>query len=271
MRNIRLTVSYDGTSFQGWQIQPNGRTIQAELRDAIEKATGEPSVPTAAGRTDSGVHALGQVVNFHTRSELSAVTLARALNAYLPPAIVVREAIESTPSFDAGRDACGKMYRYVYHDARPPDAFVRPFSWQVRTKLDEGRMREAAAAIVGTHDFRCFETEWPNRASSVRTVRSARVVRLGNGVYLDVEADGFLYNMVRSIAGTLYEVGRGRREPGWVEDVLRAGERGLAGPTAPPRGLFLVRVDYPANGRDEPPPRAETLALTHGEGTPHSC
>ena len=244
MRTVRLLVSYDGTGYCGWQIQPNGPTIQQELTNAIAKVTGHASRPVASGRTDSGVHALGQVVHFCTESTLPAQVLARALNANLPEQIVVREALDAQAGFDACRDATGKAYRYVYQDGPVPDVFARRYCWKVRGRLDVARMARGASFLEGTHDFRCFETEWPNRASSVRTVRQCRLSRNGDFVHLDVEADGFLYNMVRAIAGTLYEIGRGKWPAERACQILESGDRALAGPTAPARGLFLVRVEY---------------------------
>lgn len=245
MRTIRLRISYDGTGYVGWQIQPNGPSIQQELTEAIERITGQRSIPVASGRTDAGVHALGQVAHFTTDSNLDADALVRALNANLSSQIVVHSAEAVDPSFDAVRHAINKHYRYVFHDGLVANVFMRQYCWKVRSRLDVGRVSEAARGLLGTHDFRCFETEWPNRASSVRTIRRCQATRLADFVYLDVEADGFLYNMVRAIAGTLREVGRGRWPPERIGRILESGDRSLAGPTAPAHGLFLVRVDYP--------------------------
>src|SRR5436305_11060093 len=181
MRNIRFTLGYDGTDFAGWQTQPGRRTVQETLEAAIARVTQEERVRVnASGRTDSGVHAVGQVVNFHTHSPLAADVLLRAVNAHLPPDVVVRAADEVAPEFDANRDAVRKLYRYVIHDGPVPDPFLRKYAYHVRRRLDHDAMRRASRCLVGTHDFRCFETEWPNRASSVRTVLFLGVSRAGD-------------------------------------------------------------------------------------------
>ena len=244
-RNVKLTLSYDGTDFAGWQTQPNGRTVQATLEAALASITGETGVRmNASGRTDSGVHAVGQVANFRTESTIPATSLLRALNAKLPHDVVVREAVDVAESFDANRDAVRKLYRYVIHDGPVPSPFLRKYVCSSHWSLDAAAMSAAARCLVGTHDFRCFETEWPNRATSVRTITHLAVNRFGEHVWIDVEADGFLYNMVRAIAGTLMNVGRGYWPIERVAEILAAGDRTLAGPTAPPQGLFLMRVTY---------------------------
>jgi tRNA pseudouridine38-40 synthase len=245
MRNFRLTLSYDGTDFHGWQTQPGFRTVQETLEQAIAALTGEQGVRVnASGRTDTGVHAVGQVVNFRSATRLEPVRLRSALNAHLPDDVCVRQAEVVADDFDANRDAVRKLYRYVLHDGDVPDLFMRRYCHHCRHRLDALAMTRAAEALVGTHDFRCFETEWPNRASSVRTITHLAVNRFGDWIWLDVEADGFLYNMVRAIAGTLINVGRGFWPEGHVAAVLAAGDRTQAGPTAPACGLFLMRVSY---------------------------
>ena len=244
MQTFKLGISYDGTGYCGWQIQPNGRSIQEELTDAVAKVTGQRIAPVASGRTDSGVHALGQVAHLRLETRLPPNVLQRALNANLSDQIVIQSMEIAPDDFDAVRHAKWKLYRYVYHDGALPDVFLRSYCWKVRTRLDESSMNKAASYLQGTHDFRCFETEWPNRANSIRTVRKCRLSRLGDLLYLDVEANGFLYNMVRAIAGTLYEVGRGQWEIEKVLEVLQSGDRTLAGPNVPAQGLFLVHVSY---------------------------
>ncbi len=209
MRNFRLTLSYDGTDFHGWQTQPGQRTVQQVLEEAIERLTGERLRVNASGRTDTGVHAVGQVVNFRSETALAPDVLLRALNAHMPEDVIVREAAEAPLDFDANRHAKRKLYRYVIHDGAVPDLFMRRYCHHSRYRLDAAAMARAAAVLRGRHDFRCFETEWPNRASSVRTVTHLALNRMGGWLWLDVEADGFLYNMVRAIAGTLLNVGRG--------------------------------------------------------------
>lgn len=245
MTNFRLTLSYDGTDFHGWQTQPGLRTVQETLEAAIGAVTREPRVRVnASGRTDTGVHALGQVVNVRSETKLSAEVLHRAVNANLPEDVVVRSCEPADDAFDANRDAVAKLYRYTIHDGPVPDLFSRRYCHHSRHSLDAGAMAEAAGALLGTHDFRCFETEWPNRATSVRTISLAKVAREGEFVTLEVEADGFLYNMVRAIAGTLMNVGRGYWPVGEMAAIVAAGDRTRAGPTAPARGLCLVRVTY---------------------------
>jgi tRNA pseudouridine38-40 synthase len=244
MRNIKLTLSYDGTDFFGWQTQPGFRTVQETVEAAIAALTGERVHANASGRTDTGVHAVGQVVNFYTISQHTPDVLSRALNAHLPSDVVVREAVDVPQAFDANRDAKRKLYRYVINDGPTPDPFLRRYCHQSRHALDADAMRRAAQCLLGRHDFRSFETDWPNRMSSVRTITHIAVSRLGNWIWLDVEADGFLYNMVRAIAGTLENVGRGYWPEGKVAEILQAGDRRLAGPTVPSQGLFLMRVTY---------------------------
>jgi tRNA pseudouridine38-40 synthase len=245
MRNLRLTLSYDGTDFHGWQTQPGLRTVQQTLEEAIADLTREPRVRVnASGRTDTGVHAVGQVVNFRTSSPLAPDVLLRAINARLPADVVVRSAEEVHESFDANRDALCKLYRYVIHDGEVPDLFMRRYCHHSRYRLDAAAMARAAEALRGRHDFRCFETQWPNRASSVRTITHLALNRFADWLWLDVEADGFLYNMVRAIAGTLINVGRGYWPESHVAALVAAGERTQAGPTAPAQGLFLMRVTY---------------------------
>ncbi|MFO0927664.1 MAG: tRNA pseudouridine(38-40) synthase TruA [Gemmataceae bacterium] len=245
MRNFRLVLSYDGTDFHGWQTQPAQRTVQQTLESALAALTGEERVRVvASGRTDTGVHAIGQVVTFHSATRIDPPKLLRAINAHLPDDVVVRSVEVVPDEFDANRDAVRKLYRYVIHDGPVVDLFQRRYCHHSRYPLDARGMAEAATVLRGTHDFRCFETEWPNRASSVRTITHVAVNRFGEWLWLDVEADGFLYNMVRAIAGTLMNIGRGFWPVEHLADVLRTGDRTRAGPTAPAKGLFLIRVTY---------------------------
>ncbi len=243
-RNLKLVLSYDGTDFHGWQTQPAQRTVQQTLEDAWAALTGERLRVNASGRTDTGVHAVGQVVNLRSRTALPPEVLVRALNAHLPADVVVREAADVAADFDANRDALRKLYRYVLHDGPVPDLFLRRYCQHTRYRLDAAAMARAAAPLRGRHDFHSFETDWPNRATSVRTVTHLAVNRMGDWVWLDVEADGFLYNMVRAIAGTLIQIGRGYWPESRVAAILEAADRTRAGPTAPAQGLFLMRVTY---------------------------
>ena len=245
MRNIKLTLSYDGSDFNGWQTQPGFRTVQETLEKAIAKLTGEERIHVnASGRTDAGVHAVGQVANFFSTTRHAPEVLVRAINAHLPADVVVRAAADAPEAFDANRDAKRKLYRYVIHDGPVPDVFLRRYYCQSKHRLDAAAMRRAAEPLKGRHDFHSFETDWPNRMSSVRTIAHLSVNRAGDWIWLDVEADGFLYNMVRAIAGTLMNVGRGYWPPSKVAEILNAEDRRQAGPTAPARGLFLIRVTY---------------------------
>jgi tRNA pseudouridine38-40 synthase len=244
MRNIKLTLCYDGTDFHGWQRQPGLRTVQQSLEEAIYQLSGCRTATTASSRTDAGVHALGQVVHFLTASRHSTETIQRGLNALLPRDIRVLDAQEKPQAFHATLDARSKRYRYVVDNGRIASPFQLRYSWHVHARLDAAAMDRAGQRLLGRHDFRSFETDWPNRLSSVRTIVDLKVERSESFVTIEVEADGFLYNMVRSIVGTLKLVGSGKRPEAWVSDVLAAESRILAGPTAPPQGLFLVRVNH---------------------------
>ncbi|MBI3822159.1 MAG: tRNA pseudouridine(38-40) synthase TruA [Planctomycetes bacterium] len=245
MRNFKLLLSYDGTDFQGWQTQPGYRTVQETLETALCALTGETKIRVnASGRTDAGVHALGQVVNFYSAMHVPFFKLLGAINAHLPDDIVVRSVEEMPQAFDANRDAIRKLYRYVIHDGPVPSPFLRKYCCQTKRPLDAAAMARAAAVLQGRHDFHSFETEWPNRNSSVRTITHLSVNRAGEYIWIDVEADGFLYNMVRTIAGTLMHVGRGHWPESKVAEILQAEDRAQAGPTAPAQGLFLMRVTY---------------------------
>jgi tRNA pseudouridine38-40 synthase len=246
MRNIKLLIAYDGTDFSGWQRQPDRRTVQQVLEEAIGQLTGTIPATNASGRTDAGVHALGQVVHFYTASRHAPGVFVKALNALLPADVRVKGACEVPQSFHATLDAKTKLYRYVIDNGPIADPFQLRHAYHVHNRLDIHAMNRAGGALKGRHDFHSFETNWPNRTSSVRTITHLAVSRMGDFVWVDVEADGFLYNMVRSIAGTLILVGLGRRPEEWVAEALSAEDRAAAGPTAPPQGLFLVRVNYEA-------------------------
>ncbi len=265
MRSVKLTLAYDGTAYAGWQVQPDCTSVQEVLETAVEKVTGRKSRVLASGRTDAGVHALGQVVSLQTDSTLAPEVLRRALNAELPGDVAVLEVAEAPDGFHAIRDAVRKRYRYVIHDGPIRDVFARHYCWHFRHgRLDAEAMHRAAMVLLGTHDFRSFQSSGAERESTVRTASDIFVRRAGADVgfvgqdslpgqgragggeriALEVEADGFLYNMVRAIVGTLVEVGRGARNEHWPGEVLLAADRSAAGPTAPPQGLFLVNVDY---------------------------
>lgn len=245
MRNFKLTVRYDGTDFFGWQTQPGFRTVQETLEQAIVAITREERVrANCSGRTDSGVHALGQVVNFFSGTRLEPAKLVKAINSQLPDDVAVLDCEEMGQSFCANKDAVAKRYRYVINDTRIPDPFFRRYAYQPRRNVDHEVMHRAAQVLVGRHDFRCFETEWPNRLTSIRTIQDIAVTRHEETVRIEVQADGFLYNMVRAIAGTLYQIGRGYWPEGKMREILDGMDRREAGPTAPPQGLFMLWVRY---------------------------
>ena len=271
LRTLKLTIAYDGTAYAGWQVQPSKPTVQQTLENAIAKVTGQHVRTLASGRTDAGVHALGQVVGFRTDSTLPPEALLRAINANLPHDVAVLDVAEAPEGFHAICHVVRKRYRYVIHNGPVREVFCRHFAWHyVYGRLDADAMRRAAAALPGTHDFSSFESSGSARKTSVRTVFDLTVERgragdifpspFGRGaggegraggrndfITIEIEADGFLYNMVRAIVGTLVEVGRGARPERWPGEVLRAADRRLAGPTAPPQGLFLVNVEYEAS------------------------
>lgn len=248
MRCLKITLAYDGTDYVGWQWQENGRSIQQVFEQAWREVTGEERRATASGRTDAGVHALGQVVSMTTTNELPDETLLRALNANLPRDVVVLEVAAVPEGFHAIRDATGKRYRYVMQPGRIPDVLARRYCWFVPHELNADSMGAAAEHLLGRHDFASFQTAGADRKSTIRTVTDVQLRRaagpLLEQIVFEIAADGFLYNMVRAIVGTLVEIGRGAQPPSWMEDVIQASSRKLAGPTAPPQGLFLVRVDY---------------------------
>lgn len=245
MRNIKLTIEYDGSRYHGWQAQKNAVTIQEVVQESIQSVTQEDVTLYASGRTDAGVHAVGQVASFRTSTEIPASKLVHAINARLPSDIAIREAEDVDAKFHACRSAKRKTYRYsiLTSDVRRP--FAHNASHLVRRKLDVEKMRAGAAFLIGQHDFRAFESK-SSGEDAIRTVHRVDIVEEAQGdlVNVYVTGSGFLYNMVRAIVGTLLLVGCGKLEADEVAGIVRSRERSAAGPTAPARGLCLMTVEY---------------------------
>lgn len=243
-RNIRLLLEYDGSGFKGFQIQPEGRTVQGALQEGLAKLTGERVKVIGASRTDTGVHALGMVANFHTGSGIPAEKFAPALNSVLPADVRVLESGEAAADFHARCSAVEKTYRYLVYRRTAGAVLQRNYSLVLTSPLDVEAMREAAGCLVGTHSFKSFCASRSGVKNFVRTVRQLEIDEQGERLVFTITADGFLYHMVRNIAGTLLLVGSGKMRPGELKEILLAEDRGKAGPTAPAQGLYLVRVGY---------------------------
>ena len=244
-RTLKLTIAYDGTRFVGWQRQADGESIQGLLEDALARFEGAPVTVHGAGRTDAGVHALAQVASVRVTCTHDTATLTRALNAQLPGDLRVVSVEEAEPDFHARFSATAKTYRYVIRNAPLAMPFERAYVWHLPERLDLAAMQEAAALVVGTHDFAAFQSVGTETPGSVRTIIRSAVRQVEPGlVAYEVTGEGFLRYMVRALTGTLVEIGRGWREPGSMGDLVTGGRRADAGATAPPHGLFLVAVDY---------------------------
>jgi tRNA pseudouridine38-40 synthase len=245
MRNIKLTIEYDGTDYFGWQIQKRKPTVQGEIKKVLERILQEKITLTGAARTDSGVHALSQVANFKTTNEkLSAESLNKALNSLLPSDIVIKEVKEVPNSFHARYDARSKIYRYQILNQFFPSALERRFSWHIPGPLHWRKIREAIKYFVGKHDFSLFSVSGSSRKNKQCTVRDFRIRKVKNLYVLQIEADYFLYKMVRRMVGVLIEVGRGKMEPEYISPLLHKKASTLRAQTAPPHGLFLAKVKY---------------------------
>jgi tRNA pseudouridine38-40 synthase len=243
---VRMTVAYDGTGFRGFYANEGVKTVGGTLTSAIRKILGYPVDLTCAGRTDKGVHAWGQVVSFDAEEfGLDLVALRRSLNRMLGPAIVVREAAKAQSTFDARRSAVARRYRYTVLNRPVPDPFLARTSWHVADPLDLRALTLACDPVIGEHDFSSFCRLPDENASLVRTVRDARWIDLGDDVLrFDVDAVAFCHQMVRSLVGTMVEVGRGRKKAGDMSGIVRAHDRAAAGQPAPPHGLCLWEVVY---------------------------
>lgn len=243
-RNIRLILRYDGTNYAGWQFQKNAKTLQQVLEGALEKITGAKVKLTGSGRTDSGVHAKYQVANFKTKSRLSLGSLKAAINSYIPKDILVTAIKEVSLKFDSQRHAKLKHYRYAVTTSRFTDPFLRHFVARFSYQLNISSMRRAAKALSGRHDFKPFQASGSVERNTVRTIKKIRIGENGDLVFIDIWADGFLYNMARTMAGTLLEIGRGKLPERRVKEILLKKDRRLVGPTAPAKGLCLMKVEY---------------------------
>ncbi len=253
-RNILLTIEYDGSQFSGWQIQPNAVTVQGTLEEALSKFCDIPVKLNGTSRTDAGVHALGQRAGFSGDFGIPLDKLVFAVNNYLAGgmnslnhvgSVRIKEAEEMAPGFHARFDAKGKKYRYIISREKPADIFRRKYAYSVTKPLDIEAMREAAQQMVGTHDFKAFQSSGGHeRKTTVRTIYRLTVEEKGDDLVIEVSGDGFLYNMVRIIVGTLVDIGTGRLAKEQVKDIIESKDRQRAGHTAPAEGLYLVEVYY---------------------------
>ena len=260
MRNLKLTLSYDGTDFAGWQVQPGRTTVQGELASAIGRLSGENVLPQGSGRTDAGVHALAQVASFATASAIPAENWMRALNDILPPSIRVLDASEAPPEFHARKSARAKTYRYRIHRGAVCPPFLARYVWHYPYPLNEAAMAAAAGVVVGEHDFTSFAAVDSERVermaaaenvhttdvktTNIRTIYSSNWIREGEELIYTVRGSGFLHHMVRNLVGTFLLIGKGTVTQEDLRRILQARERTAAGPTAPASGLYLVEVEY---------------------------
>lgn len=246
-RWFKLTIAYDGREFEGWQRQNTKRTVQHEMEKALARLMGRHITLLASGRTDAGVHAMGQVVSFDADTRHSTETIRRALCNYLPEDISILRVQEMAGKFRSVADSIRKRYRYVLQDGQKRDVFARHYAWHSWRVLNVEAMRQAAQPLIGTHDFVAFEGSGSRRVGTVRTIYDLTVERLPDPhfgrVQIEIEADGFLYNMVRNIVGTLVDVGQAKRPITHAKDALESKDRTRAGMTAPPQGLYLLWVE----------------------------
>lgn len=253
-RNILLTIEYDGSGFSGWQRQPGARTVQGELERVLSKVCGCEISLNGTSRTDAGVHALGQRASFKGEFGIPTDKIMLAANNLLAGGqnsqkgvgdVRITEVCEKPAEFHARFDSKGKTYRYIIRNAPEVDIFQRNYCYQIKKPLDITKMQEAAKAIVGTHDFSCFQSAGGNeRLTTIRTIHSLNIYEEGKQVIIEVTGDGFLYNMVRIIVGTLVEIGLGKKQPEDAAKIIESADRRNAGHTAPAEGLYLVEIYY---------------------------
>lgn len=244
LRNIKMTIAYDGSDYSGWQIQPGKKTIQGLLTEAIQNLIGGEARIFGASRTDAGVSALGQVGLVQIDSPIPTENLAKAITDKLPPDIAVAEAVEVPNGFDLMGAVKNKLYRYTICTSHARPVLQIRHCWHLPIKLDTGAMAEAAKLLIGKKDFKSFASAADTRESSVRTIFNCDVTNDNDWIYIDTEGDGFLYNMARNIVGTLVEIGRGKRKPEKITEILEAKDRTAAGPIAPAAGLCLMWIKY---------------------------
>ncbi|MGN1269691.1 MAG: tRNA pseudouridine(38-40) synthase TruA [Clostridia bacterium] len=244
MRNIKLTIEYDGKDFNGWQKQPNRLNIQGEIEKAIQAITGEEVELIGSGRTDAGVHAFAQVANFKINSNFPIEKMATAINSQLKQSIRIQKAEEVSEDFHSRYHCHKKTYMYIIDNSEQGTAIYRNLSYHISQPLNIEKMQKAAIYIVGEHDFSCFKSSGTSSKSSVRTIYEAKVLKEQERVIIKLTGNGFLYNMVRIIAGTLVDVGLEKIQPEELENIINSKNRQKAGKTLPPQGLFLASVEY---------------------------
>ena len=245
MRNIRLLLQYEGTRYQGWQRQTSSEnTIQGKLEQLLSKMCNEPIEIMGSGRTDAGVHALGQVANFHTTSAMSTEEMCSFINEYLPQDIAVIQVTEAAPRFHSRLNACGKRYCYRVINSAIPNVFWRRYALEVPQNLDVEAMEKAASYLLGEHDFKAFTSAKKGKKSTVRRIDKIDIGKEGDLLTFIFEGNGFLYHMVRILMGTLLEVGAGKRSPEEMSEILAFGNREKAGALVPAKGLTLMEVFY---------------------------
>ncbi len=244
MRNIKLTIEYDGKDFKGWQKQPNKLNIQGEIEKAIENITGEKVELIASGRTDAGVHAMGQVANFKTNSNMPIEKIPIAINSQVKNSIRIQNAEEVDENFHSRFNCKKKTYRYVIDNSKYGSAIYRNISYHMPIKLDVEEMKKAIKYFEGEHDFKAFKSSGTSSKSSIRTIYKADIITEGTNIAIDLTGNGFLYNMVRIIAGTLVDVGLGKIKADDIPEIIASKDRTKAGKTLPPHGLMLLNVVY---------------------------